>query len=165
MHNGRVYGYKNREFEQFVDLPRHTTQPFALAVGGRAPRERLREHQWQLVSPLAVTGTIEAYQEFIAGPRADFGIAKHAYVASRSGWFSDRSTCYVAAGRLDGFWELKLHAWDVAAGALIVEEAGGRVSDCRGGTMPRSGAEVVARNGQLHAQMLSVLDSRVRSGD
>jgi len=68
--------------------------------------------------------------------------------------------CYVAAGRLEGFWELKLHAWDVAAGALIVEEAGGRVSDMRGGAMPRSGSEVVASNGHVHAAMLSVFESR-----
>lgn len=68
--------------------------------------------------------------------------------------------CYVAAGRLEGFWELKLHAWDVAAGALIVEEAGGRVSDLRGGPMPRSGAEVVASNGHVHAGMLDVFEHR-----
>jgi myo-inositol-1(or 4)-monophosphatase len=66
--------------------------------------------------------------------------------------------CYVAAGRLEGFWELKLHAWDVAAGALIVEEAGGRVSDLRGGPMPRSGAEVLASNGHVHAGMLEVFE-------
>lgn len=64
---------------------------------------------------------------------------------------------YVAAGRLDGYWELKLHAWDVAAGALLVEEAGGRVSDCAGGPMPRSGSEVVASNGRIHEAMLDVL--------
>jgi hypothetical protein len=96
---GRVYGHKNREFERFIDLPRRTAQPFALAVGGPAPKERLRAHGWQLVDPLAVTKTMEAYPAFIASSRADFGIAKHAYVASRSGWFSDRSACYLAAGR------------------------------------------------------------------
>ena len=56
--------------------------------------------------------------------------------------------CYVAAGRFDGFWELQLHPWDVAAGFLIVEEAGGRVSDRAGGPPPRSGRDTVASNGQ-----------------
>ncbi len=65
--------------------------------------------------------------------------------------------CYVAAGRFDGFWEFKLHPWDVAAGILIVEEAGGRCSDARGGPPPRSGAETVASNGHLHETMLAVL--------
>jgi len=98
-YDGRVYGHKNREFERFIDLPHRTAQLFVLALGGRAPRERLRERGWHLVDPLATTRTIEAYRKFIAGSRADFGIAKHAYVSSRCGWFSDRSTCYLAAGR------------------------------------------------------------------
>jgi myo-inositol-1(or 4)-monophosphatase len=68
--------------------------------------------------------------------------------------------CYVAAGRFDGYWELKLHAWDVAAGLLIVEEAGGRCSDARGGPAPRSGAEIVASNGLVHDAMLEHLDRR-----
>ncbi len=65
--------------------------------------------------------------------------------------------CYVAAGRFDGFWEFKLHAWDVAAGLLIVEEAGGRCSDSRGGPPLRSGEETVASNGAIHEAMLEVL--------
>ena len=98
--NGRLYGYKNREFERFIDLPERTSQSFVLAVGGRdTPSRRLRAHGWQLTNPLEVSGTIESYQQFIGNSRADLGIAKHAYVASRSGWFSDRSTCFLAAGR------------------------------------------------------------------
>jgi myo-inositol-1(or 4)-monophosphatase len=65
--------------------------------------------------------------------------------------------CYVAAGRFDGFWELRLHPWDVAAGLLVVEEAGGRASDLRGDAAPRSGREVVASNGLIHDELLSVL--------
>jgi myo-inositol-1(or 4)-monophosphatase len=63
----------------------------------------------------------------------------------------------VAAGRFDGFWELQLHPWDVAAGFLIVEEAGGRVSDRTGGPPPRSGRDTVASNGRIHAAMLALL--------
>ncbi len=65
--------------------------------------------------------------------------------------------CYVAAGRLDGFWEFKLAPWDVAAGYLIVEEAGGRCSDLSGGAAPASGSAVVASNGQIHQAMLDLL--------
>jgi myo-inositol-1(or 4)-monophosphatase len=94
-----------------------------------------------------------------------FGAFLQAARALRRDGSAALDLCYVAAGRLDGFWELKLHAWDVAAGALIVEEAGGRVSDCSGGAMPRSGEEVVASNGHVHTQMLSVLErhERIRS--
>jgi len=71
--------------------------------------------------------------------------------------------CYVAAGRFDGFWEFKLHAWDVAAGALIVEEAGGRCSDAAGGPLPRSGVETVASNGLLHDAIVALLERHGQS--
>ena len=64
---------------------------------------------------------------------------------------------YVAAGRFDGFWEFKLKPWDVAAGCLIVEEAGGRTSDAKGGESHREGRSVVASNSRLHEAMLSIL--------
>jgi len=66
--------------------------------------------------------------------------------------------CYVAAGRFDSFWEFKLHAWDVAAGIVIVEEAGGRCTDAKGGPAPRSGREVIASNEVLHEQILTLLE-------
>jgi myo-inositol-1(or 4)-monophosphatase len=65
--------------------------------------------------------------------------------------------CYVACGRLDGYWEQKLKAWDVAAGGLIVREAGGRVTDRDGGASWRSGHEIVATNGALHTTLLDLL--------
>jgi myo-inositol-1(or 4)-monophosphatase len=65
--------------------------------------------------------------------------------------------CYVAAGRFDGFWEMKLHAWDVAAGLLIVEEAGGRISNMSGGPADRSGNQTVATNGHIHDTLIGLL--------
>lgn len=65
--------------------------------------------------------------------------------------------CYVACGRFDGFWELNLGAWDVAAGALIVSEAGGRVSDFSGGRFSPYVPEVLASNGLIHDEMIGVL--------
>jgi myo-inositol-1(or 4)-monophosphatase len=65
--------------------------------------------------------------------------------------------CYVAAGRFDGFWELRLNAWDVAAGALAVMEAGGRVTDLKGQPLRLSAPRIVASNGLIHDEMLRVL--------
>lgn len=65
--------------------------------------------------------------------------------------------CYVAAGRFDGFWELKLNPWDVAAGKLIVEEAGGVVSNFAGGPLDIYGQETLASNGRIHGEMIGVL--------
>jgi myo-inositol-1(or 4)-monophosphatase len=67
--------------------------------------------------------------------------------------------CYVAAGRFDGFWELKLNPWDCAAGFVIVREAGGMVTNFRGQPASISGREVVASNGLIHQEMLDVLKS------
>jgi myo-inositol-1(or 4)-monophosphatase len=65
---------------------------------------------------------------------------------------------YVACGRFDGYWEPGLSPWDVAAGMLIVEEAGGATSDFTGGRERlTTGEEVVASNGHIHAEMLTVL--------
>ena len=65
--------------------------------------------------------------------------------------------CYVAAGRLDAYYEKGLHAWDVAAGSLILKEAGGRITDYRGRELDLEGREVVASNGPLHAVLLEVI--------
>jgi myo-inositol-1(or 4)-monophosphatase len=65
--------------------------------------------------------------------------------------------CYVACGRLDGFWEKGLHPWDVAAVNLLVQEAGGRVTDFDGGPDFISGGFFLASNGHIHDEMLSVI--------
>lgn len=66
--------------------------------------------------------------------------------------------CYLACGRIDGFWELKLCPWDVAAGALIVAESGGRLSDFRGKEFSICGGETLASNGTIHDEMVAVLN-------
>ncbi|HXT71835.1 MAG TPA: inositol monophosphatase family protein [Vicinamibacterales bacterium] len=70
--------------------------------------------------------------------------------------------CYVACGRFDGFWERHLHPWDMAAGALIVEEAGGRVTDYSKRPIDLFGGQIVVSNGHLHEDMLTVIDAAGR---
>lgn len=65
--------------------------------------------------------------------------------------------CYVACGRADGFWEWRLHPWDTAAGALIVEEAGGQMSNFSGGSFDIAGEQTLASNGLIHQEMIGVL--------
>jgi myo-inositol-1(or 4)-monophosphatase len=64
---------------------------------------------------------------------------------------------YVAAGRFDGFWEEQLHAWDIAAGVLLVEEAGGRVTRYDGSGLDLFGGQIVASNGHVHDAMRDVI--------
>ncbi|MCX7981298.1 MAG: inositol monophosphatase [Syntrophales bacterium] len=83
-------------------------------------------------------------------------MAKKAQAIRRAG-SAALDLAYVAAGRLDGFWELKLSPWDTAAGALMVKEAGGIVTDLEGHEHTLSTPHIVASNGRIHAQMLKWL--------
>jgi myo-inositol-1(or 4)-monophosphatase len=68
--------------------------------------------------------------------------------------------CWVAAGRFDGFYEHKLEAWDSAAGYLMVEEAGGRVTDYDGNKYSPYQHRILATNGKIHDEMLDVINKR-----
>jgi len=82
--------------------------------------------------------------------------------AVRRGGSAALDFCYVAAGRLEGFWEVELHPWDSAAGFLLVREAGGLVTDFSGAHGSIYHPQVVASNGRIHQEMLDVL-SRAQS--
>ena len=65
--------------------------------------------------------------------------------------------CYVAAGRFDGFWEMKLGPWDMAAGILLVKEAGGQSTDFLGRRLQLEAGRVLASNGKIHRSMIRIL--------
>ncbi len=71
---------------------------------------------------------------------------------------------YVAAGRFDGFWEVNLNPWDMAAGVLFVREAGGTVTDFAGKPVDIRRKQIVASNGRIHQPMLEVLEKPLRKG-
>ena len=92
-----VGGNKDQEFLKFIDLPARTSQAFELAING--PQRLLREHGWHTVDAMGVSRSLWDYRSFIQESKAEFCVAKHTYVATRSGWFSDRTECYLASGR------------------------------------------------------------------
>jgi hypothetical protein len=101
--NGRGYGQKDQEFLRFLDLPQLAAPHiFELAVGGgitrRAPRDLLVERGWRLVDPLTRCAGVDDYRRYIETSIGEWTVAKNAYVEGRSGWFSGRSACYLAAG-------------------------------------------------------------------
>jgi hypothetical protein len=99
-YEGKVYGQKDREFEPFMSLPQDTGEAMEIAVNAPdAVRERLADGGWKLADAKEVTRDPWAYQEYLRGSRAEFGVAKHGYASTRSGWFSDRSSAYLATGR------------------------------------------------------------------
>lgn len=99
-HRGVEYHGKPPEYERFRSLARRVGGRMALAVGGvRTPTEEIRADGWELIDARAATLTPESYQAFIAGSAGEWSIAKNVFVAMRTGWFSCRTACYLAAGR------------------------------------------------------------------
>ena len=97
---GRLYGQKDREFAPFFDLPHRTGERMVIAVNGPPDiKERLEHGGWTLAHALVVASDPWKYQNFIRDSRGEFCVAKHAYVSTSCGWFSDRSCAYLASGR------------------------------------------------------------------
>jgi YHS domain-containing protein len=95
------YWSKHVNFIKFLDLPRHTQQSLELAVetGDDMSRAQLAAHGWHLADAAERSATVEDYREYISTSRGEFTVAKDIYVRPRTGWFSDRSVCYLAAGK------------------------------------------------------------------
>jgi hypothetical protein len=94
---GTIGGNKDHEFLKILDLPKRTAVPIELAVNG--PQHFLREHGWVCRDAFAVSSTPELYRNYIRSSYGEFSVAKQTYVATNSGWFSDRTECYLASGR------------------------------------------------------------------
>jgi hypothetical protein len=100
---GETYGLRVHAFRRFAALPTITKARFELALdidaADQADVELLRENGWTLVSPFAAARDPWSYRDYIARSGAEFMVAKDIYARSHSGWFSDRSVCYLASGR------------------------------------------------------------------
>jgi myo-inositol-1(or 4)-monophosphatase len=110
-----------------------------------------------LRNSLIMTGFPYGFREKIKVAMAQFEGFLVESQAVRRGGSAALDLCYTAIGRVDGFWEMDLHPWDTAAGVVIVEEAGGRVTDFSGRPFSVYGKEIVASNGRIHEEMLGVL--------
>jgi hypothetical protein len=101
--HGHRYGLRVHELRRFAELPRMAAATFELALdihrGDAADAALLRDGGWQLVDPALVAATPSAYRRYVRSSGAEVMVAKNMYVASRSGWVSERSLCYLASGR------------------------------------------------------------------
>ena len=95
------YWSKHVNFLKFLDLPRHTPQSLELAVesADETVRAELAARGWRLADAAERSATVEGYRDYIYASRGEFTVAKDIYVRPRTGWFSDRSVCYLAAGK------------------------------------------------------------------
>jgi hypothetical protein len=132
--NGVAYGSKDVEFAKFFDLPRLTTTPLEIAVAGsNVPVERLATAGWKIRNSVAVTGSFDAFRCYIAQSRGEFSVAKQAYVATNSGWFSDRGAAYLASGRpvvmQDTGFSMHLPCGEGLFAVRTAEEAAGAIDE------------------------------------
>lgn len=101
----RILSVSKRDaYLRYVEMPRRTRRPFELAANIHrddyaGDRERFRAHGWRVIDPHQVAGSPADYQRYVARSRAEFGCGKPIHAALKTGWFSDRSACYLAAGR------------------------------------------------------------------
>lgn len=136
--DGNVFGPKVEEFTKFIELPRLSGEQLelTLAIDPDDPdRELLLSHGWRLEQP-ALVDTQARFHSYVTGSLAEFSCAKGGYVGTRSGWFSDRSACYLAAGRpvvlqATGFEDL-LPVGDGAFAVRNVDEAAAAIAEIRG---------------------------------
>lgn len=99
---GQWYKQKSDEFLRFIELPGRTPcrLEICLAIHPDEPDlPRLREHGWRLSDPRVHAADSAAYRNYVRRSRGEFSVAKHGYVVGHTGWFSDRTACYLAAGR------------------------------------------------------------------
>lgn len=101
VYNGETYYWsKDREFKKILDLPKRRSVPFELAAGVDEKTKRLLEDkQWRVTDPIRLSSDVAGYRDFILKSRGEFTVAKDQNIRLRSGWFSDRSACYLAASR------------------------------------------------------------------
>lgn len=102
-HEGRTYGLKVHEFRKFIELPSRSPHAFEIALdidpADAADRIALEAGGWQLVDPRAVAGDPDGFRSYVQGSGAEFSVAQGVYVQTGCGWFSDRTTRYLASGR------------------------------------------------------------------
>lgn len=103
IHDGVHYGQKAHSLRALIDLPRRAPDRLELALAIHPDETRdieaLEENGWALLDPAEVAHTPDDYRRFVQGSWAEFGLTKLGYVVAGSGWFSDRSSCYLASGR------------------------------------------------------------------
>ena len=112
----------------------------------------------ELIKSCLVTGFPYTYLDMPNGPLEVFGKLVRKGIPVRRLGSAAMDLCWVAAGRFDGFYEHKLQAWDSAAGFIIIEEAGGKVTDLKGEYYNPYQPGIIATNGKIHSELLNVVN-------
>ncbi|MHB2022733.1 MAG: glycosyltransferase [Mycobacteriales bacterium] len=137
--DGFAYGAKDFSMRELLDLPARSRARLAVALGAGNHQGRgaavLEEHGWSLTNPLVANRSTPAFHRFLRESAGEIGIVKHGYVAARSGWFSERTCCYLASGRpavvADTGWPAWLPEGEGLLAYRTVEEAAAALEQVR----------------------------------
>jgi hypothetical protein len=171
-YRGERYGQKQEEFLRLLNLPKRTTETLELALAGVSAEERnrLQTAGWLVRNAEELSADARAYQAYITGSRGEFSAAKHAYVKTRSGWFSDRSVCYLAAGlpvilQNTGFTDW-LHTEHGVLPFSSLEEAANSLEKVNAEyqTHRHAAKEIAERLFSYHAVLPALLDEALAKG-
>lgn len=151
-HAGVRYAVKSQSFRDYIDLPERTGDVLELALGSAsAPRDELSGRGWKLRHPYGPTRDPWIYQRYIQRSKGEFSVAKHGYVVSRSGWFSERTAGYLASGRPAVVQDTGFSDWlDAEAGVLPFSSLGEAVA----------GLEAVDRGYERHCRAARAVAER-----
>jgi hypothetical protein len=135
--DGVSYGGKDIEFRRFLDLPRRAPgTSLELAVGGEAPTAELGTNGWRVIDAYSRSASMQAYQSYLQQSRGEWSVAKEAYVALHSGWFSTRSAAYLASGKpvvvQDTGWSAHYPTGDGLLAFATVDEAVAALAEVEG---------------------------------
>jgi hypothetical protein len=134
-YQGEHYGQKDEEFWKLLHLPSRTSQRLELALSGADPstQELLRLAGWTIRDGNAISADMGAYETYVRDSLGEFSAAKNGYVKTRSGWFSDRSVCYLAAGRPTILQDTGFSDWlpaeEGVLGFSTIEQAAGHLEE------------------------------------
>jgi hypothetical protein len=169
-HEAQTYGMKSASFEPYWDLPRRTRVPLEIALGSPgAPGDALAKCGWRIEDPLAISKTPRRYAEYIRQSAGEFSVAKQGYVAARTGWFSERSACYLACGRpvilQDTGFSTSLPTGSGLFAFNSVEEALAALEQCRSrpyeqATAARDLAEQYFRSDRVLAEVIDCVSRK-----
>jgi hypothetical protein len=172
VHDGVHHGQKAHAWRELLPLPSLVAAPLRPALAIHPDEEKdvaaLEEHGWRWDDPLAVVGSPDDYQAFVQRSAGELGIAKQGYVVSRCGWFSDRSACYLAAGRpvvaQDTGWSAHLPAGEGLLPFGTAEEAAVAVerATADAGAHRRAARAVAEQHLAADVVLPSVLDALSR---
>jgi hypothetical protein len=131
--DGDEYAAKDRSFMELLDLPSLVKTRLSLALGAGTDHAKgaatLAAHGWEITDPIDATRSTAAYRRYIAGSLAEIGVAKHGYVVSRSGWFSERTCLYLASGRPAVVQETGWTEWLPSGSGLLAFSTAGQAAE------------------------------------